>query len=1239
MGGGEGTCLLEVEGRGEAVPCTPRTGGGAGVRAPRAGGGAGAYMPRMGGGCLAGACLPLTGRWGRAGTGACSPWMEGGDGTGALSHWTGGGGGAGACTPLTGRGGGAGAWSGGGAAPGPRSVAGVPGAPSPWLTSLTPLAPLRSPTPLAPLASPAPLVPLALPAPLALLTSPNPLPQLTSPTPLAPLVPSTPLPPLTSSAPNPAPAPAVFATTASAVVDPSVDGARATGMRERDRAGGLGGEKGGRASTALSAHASEFVPAVRAPLSSLNAGSECVRFEMASGVQSLSGSPAILITTYYCNARSLRNCLPSLHHKLYNENFQILCFSESWLCSKFSNSMLDPRSRYNIYRRDRTSKWPSGGVCTFIHKDLQSCLNCTDIIKFPDAEIVAADVHLNAEFKITVICSYIAPNLSYDLFEQSMKFLEKICSQEKATILLGDFNLPGIDWKNLIPTQDAKCKRFFDLCTSYGLNQYITEPTRIDNVLDLVFSNDRTLISDVLVGVPFGSSDHNSIIFTIVSTCKTAATSFNPIPILSWGKANWGAFQNYCQSLDWNELLQPGQTVDELWNAFLKVIKTGVNMFVPSSVYKEKIGKKKYTKSKVIRKLTSKKLKLWKKVKKNRSKANKAKYKNAAKQLKLATVSVQEEAEKKLIDSNNLGQFYKHVNKNSFHHTGIGPLKTSSDQLVLDDLEKAELLNSYFIDACTQDNGILPPLPSLDTLEENETIIDYIEFRTEQIKRVLKKLKRKTSSGPDDLPSILFNSLACQLASPLAKIYNCIMSAGKVPGLWKQARVIPIFKKGSSSSPKNYRPISLTCVGSKIFETTIKSVLVPFLEEKRLLSENQHGFRSKHSTCLNLLESLNDWSQNFDSKIDTFVAHIDFARAFDSVSLPKLIHKLKWAGVRGTLLACIESLLFGRTQQVKVGTSYSNPKSVVSGVPQGSVLGPTLFIFFINNITEAIPAPSTPKLYADDLKAYCPDSAEAGEKTFQDALVNITKWADTWQLPISSEKSKWLLLTNRTKLQSTAKFELAGVELPKTFDVVDLGINFNSKLNFNDHITAIITKAKQRLFLLKKIFVSRNTSLLILGFKTYVIPILEYCSQVWNPNCAKNIRRIESVQRMFTKKLAGYQGLNYKARLEKAGLCTLELRRLRADLCLCYKILHGQIDTPIQKFFELDNSRQTRGHNWKLKLTTSRLESRLHFYSQRVVSPWNFLSKNTVNATSFVSFKALLQLECLDKFLIIKAHV
>jgi len=260
--------------------------------------------------------------------------------------------------------------------------------------------------------------------------------------------------------------------------------------------------------------------------------------------------PALVISVFYCNARSLKNCLTDLHFKLYSENFQILCFSETWLCPNFTNSMLDNQSSYNIYRRDRNSKFPSGGVCIFIHKSLQSYINSTDNSKFPDSEIVAADVFFTAEFKITVICSYIPPNLSHDLFEQNMRYLEQICSQEETIILLGDFNLPGIDWKNSIPSQEAKCTRFFDMCTSYGLNQYVTEPTRIKNILDLVFSNDRTLISDVEVGVPFGTSDHNSIVFTIVSTCKTEISSPNPTPIVSWSKADWGAMQTYCEDID-----------------------------------------------------------------------------------------------------------------------------------------------------------------------------------------------------------------------------------------------------------------------------------------------------------------------------------------------------------------------------------------------------------------------------------------------------------------------------------------------------------------------------------------------------------------------------------------------------------------------------------------------------------------------------------------------------------------
>ena len=245
-------------------------------------------------------------------------------------------------------------------------------------------------------------------------------------------------------------------------------------------------------------------------------------------------------------------------------------------------------------------------------------------------------------------------------------------------------------------------------------------------------------------------------------------------------------------------------------------------------------------------------------------------------------------------------------------------------------------------------------------------------------------------------------------------------------------------------------------------------------------------------------------------------------------------------------------------------------------------------------------------------------------------------WSASWQLPISNEKSKWLLISNKRNLPDEISFELSGATLSRVHEVLDLGVNFTSRLSFEDHITIIIAKAKQRLFLLKKSFVSRNPKILIMAFKTYIIPLLEYCSPIWNPQNITDIRRIESVLRMFTKRLAGFESLNYPERLEKAGMCTLELRRLHADLCLCYNILRQNMETPIAHLFVIDNANSTRGHKWKLKNSVPRLDSRLHFFSHRIINVWNSLSPKTVDASSTAMFRLYLKSEQLDKFLFIK---
>ena len=268
------------------------------------------------------------------------------------------------------------------------------------------------------------------------------------------------------------------------------------------------------------------------------------------------------------------------------------------------------------------------------------------------------------------------------------------------------------------------------------------------------------------------------------------------------------------------------------------------------------------------------------------------------------------------------------------------------------------------------------------------------------IKLILRKLKINSAAGPDGLPPIFYNKASPSLIFPLSILFRTFFELHDIPSEWKHAIITPIFKKGAPSNPSNYRPIALTCTCCKIFESLIAAELLDFLKEHNLISKHQHGFLKRHSTNTNLLECLNDWTLSISNHKLVHIGYIDFQRAFDSISHPKLILKLSSYGISGNLLFWIKAFLLNRTQSVRVGSTMSHSCDVTSGVPQGSVLGPLLFNLFINDIADFFSNSTKIKMFADDLKLYTELSTDLNSQ-FQIHLDHISLWATTWQLGIS----------------------------------------------------------------------------------------------------------------------------------------------------------------------------------------------------------------------------------------------
>ena len=587
--------------------------------------------------------------------------------------------------------------------------------------------------------------------------------------------------------------------------------------------------------------------------------------------------------------------------------------------------------------------------------------------------------------------------------------------------------------------------------------------------------------------------------------------------------------------------------------------------------------------------------------------------------LRRLTRNLRRQYEQSLADNirQNVKGFWRYVNSRLKTKSRVDAL-LENGALVSDDEGKATVLNTFFSSVFTVEDVSNIPVCSYTSAGP---AIEDVDVSVDVVASKLSSLKPFSAPGPDGFHPRILREAAGPLSTHLSRVFRHSLDTGQLPSEWKDGDVVPIFKKGSKQSPGNYRPVSLTSVLCKVMESIIRDNLMTYMTTSGQFHNAQHGFRPKRSCSSQLLTTLEDWSRAIENGDPVDVVYCDFAKAFDSVPHLRLLRKLEACGVAGRLLRWIEAFLTGRRQRVVLNGACSSWAKVVSGVPQGSVLGPLLFVIYVNDLPDVVQ--SSVQLFADDTKIYRPVRQAADVLALQGDLDALVRWSSQWQLPFNTDKCKSFHIGPGN---SKHAYSMDSIVLAQTNVEKDLGVQIDDSLKFREQAAAAVAKGFQILSVIRRSFLTLDRITLPLLFKSLVRPHLEFGNLIWGPHNRADQKLVERVQRRATKLVPDLRRLPYTDRLRELGLPSLYYRRRRGDMVTVYQMIHAGIDLDPSCFLVPSEVRITRGHPWKLAKPRAETRVRLQVFSTRIVNDWNGLPLRVVESTTINQFKARLDL-------------
>lgn len=537
------------------------------------------------------------------------------------------------------------------------------------------------------------------------------------------------------------------------------------------------------------------------------------------------------------------------------------------------------------------------------------------------------------------------------------------------------------------------------------------------------------------------------------------------------------------------------------------------------------------------------------------------------------------------------------------------------------DIEKATMLNDYFASqSVVNDNN--KPLPPNTTVSHE--YFDLIPITVQDVKDVFDNLDVNKACGPDLMNPRLLKEGSPVLALPYSIVFNRSIQAGHFPSPWKEANVTPIHKKDSSSSPTNYRPISLLCQPGKGLERCVHKQLFNYVKENSLITPFQSGFIPGDSTTFQLIHTYHVICEAVDSGKEVRVVFCDISKAFDRVWHRGLLHKLRNLGCSERLLKWFSSYLFGRRQRVVLNGQMSKWAYIQAGVPQGSILGPLLFLVYINDIVNELQA--SVRLFADDTSLYMiVDSPNSAALVLNNDLAHITAWAAEWLVDFNASKTNSMLISRRRNPVQHPPLHMNGIMIEDTKLHKHLGLSFSNTCSWNEHISKIAAAAWSRLNLLRGLKFRLKRHSLEKMYFSYIRPLLEYSDSVWDNASTESKKQLDAVHIEAARIITGATKL---CSLEKLfadlGWDSLQERRNKHKLMILYKIINGLTPQYLQDIMP-PLVQETTSYNLRNSddIRNPRANTNLFFNSffPSTIRAWNNLSDDIKNSTSVSSFK------------------